>query len=572
MISFTNKAANSLREKIQEAINMKVTEAKSSHERLRWREQQERLATAYIGTIHGFCRQILKLFGYMDLVSYEAKVTFAKRIRDEVFLEAILEHFRGGPAASLYGSRSQMADHELIKLMGSIYEHVRNMDLDFKTIREWTEQQEEDAGKAYRVSMAKLMEQAVEAYTGRKRWEQVLDSHDLLKKTSELLTQSENRGSIVKQIAKRYHYLFVDEFQDTDAVQEKIVEALLPSLTSVLVVGDQKQSIYGFRGTLDNLLLRMAKNHHQLLLPMNISRRPANQFREMVNTLFGHISRQSSYAFLGDSLEAYEGIAKGEGDPPPLVYLSAEYNQGIPKASEAIQKLLSGKYTLEYRLGKHAPIEQGDIVVLTRTNAIAEAYAEGLREAFAGLGIVVKADTGNTFYALPEIVSVIYILQLLLTYPKDDAALTLALDTPFLQTSTKEELNGEKLRQLQKRVGGSPLSEAFMDFSPELHEILVELQAMMRVATVPQILEHLYRKFGIREYYHGQSDEQAVKNLEYLRDVSRNLFTEDQALTLHTFVDFLRTSNLSGREEELVTPPDPSEEKGVKEWGRPTYE
>ncbi|MBJ6146297.1 exodeoxyribonuclease V subunit beta [Hymenobacter sp. BT559] len=570
LISFTNKAANGLREDIQNAINKRAKEALTAVERYKWRAQQERLAAAYIGTIHGFCRQILQLFGYLDHIAYETGITFAKKLRDEAFNEALLAHYQASGTGAVYGGRSQMPDYELLKLIGRIYEHARNQGLDFTDISEWTAQQAEDMGKPYRLAMAKLMQEAAAAYAEKKREMQVLDPHDLIEQAANLLTTSKYHGSIAKQIALRYRYLFIDEFQDTDAIQQRMVEALIPHLKGLLVVGDQKQSIYAFRGTQDNILLQMAKNYMATKkpLPLYISRRPTLAFCKAANTLFEHIGHTKQYDFLKEPLEPFEEMKEGKNDPPPFIYVAADpadkRDGRIRRTAEVIRGMLEGRgitppCTIERKRNEFSKVEQGDIVILTRSNNLQQSYVEGLREIFQEEGFsqnkfAVQADAGEAFYSLPEVVSVIYMLQLLLGYPKDDAALALALDTPFLREVDHRVIFDEKVRQVQMPVrSGSPLSAAFKRKHAHLHNHLLKLQGMVSIATVPQLLEQLYRLFEIRGYYFAQEDEQAIQNLEFLREIARNLFWEDQALTLHTFVEFLRRSSRTGREEEMIS-------------------
>src|SRR5262249_18352880 len=82
---------------------------------------------------------------------------------------------------------------------------------------------------------------------GRKKAEQgALDFEDLQSKVRELLSRGDLRG----RIARRYSYVMVDEFQDTNRLQYEIVLGLLDDLRegNLFIVGDPKQSIYGFRG------------------------------------------------------------------------------------------------------------------------------------------------------------------------------------------------------------------------------------------------------------------------------------------------------------------------------------
>src|SRR4051794_39501285 len=69
LITFTEKAADELRARMERSLAERVRGASTEADRLFWQGQQERLAAAYAGTIHGFCRQILKTFGYDERVA-----------------------------------------------------------------------------------------------------------------------------------------------------------------------------------------------------------------------------------------------------------------------------------------------------------------------------------------------------------------------------------------------------------------------------------------------------------------------------------------------------------------------
>jgi DNA helicase-2/ATP-dependent DNA helicase PcrA len=264
LISFTNKAANELRVRIQEGIGSQLKRATSVETRFFWRRQQERLAGAYIGTIHGFCRRLLRLFGYLDNVAYETGITFAKDLRDQAFLQAILEEYKRAGDAKVYGGNSEMQDFELLKLMSKLYETVRNKNLLFQKLVELTSQQLVDFGQPYRVAMAQVLLRGVKYYYQAKQSKQLLDTHDLLARTVQLLSASKNNESVRQQIAKRHQFLFIDEFQDTDEAQQKMIEALQPHLRAVLLVGDIKQSIYSFRGAQGTMLEKMAEKYMKL--------------------------------------------------------------------------------------------------------------------------------------------------------------------------------------------------------------------------------------------------------------------------------------------------------------------
>src|SRR5262249_56213649 len=106
-------------------------------------------------------------------------------------------------------------------------------------VGEATRQQDhgpEDTGRAFRVALAELAADVHRRYEGKKREGQKLDSTDLLLRTEAVL-DGLHGPAIVRKLTARYRFLFVDEFQDTDPVQLRIVERLEEQLERVLLVG-----------------------------------------------------------------------------------------------------------------------------------------------------------------------------------------------------------------------------------------------------------------------------------------------------------------------------------------------
>ena len=89
-----------------------------------------------------------------------------------------------------------------------------------------------------------------------------------------------------QRVAERYHYLFIDEFQDTDALQKELVEQLSERLEKLVVVGDKKQSIYYFRGARHDFLEDIAGAFNVSTLPLRISGRARPEMIAVQNQLF----------------------------------------------------------------------------------------------------------------------------------------------------------------------------------------------------------------------------------------------------------------------------------------------
>ena len=148
-------------------------------------------------------------------------------------------------------------------------------------------------------------------------------------------------------------------------------------------------------------------------------------------------------------------------------------------------------------------------------------------------------------------------LRLLLHYP-DDTTLTVALRTPYLRDIAPTA--AEKIQELiqARSEGPTPLLTWLTKDRrhPALAERLVGLRKLIRTETVPKLLRRLYDAFGIIEYYEGLGDPRAVQNLERLRAIARDMFNNDQALTLRLYADALQQAILMDLDDPASQPDD----------------
>lgn len=179
-----------------------------------------------------------------------------------------------------------------------------------------------------------------------------------------------------------------------------------------------------------------------------------------------------------------------------------------------------------------------------------------------GLPVEVIAETGGRFFQHHAVVSV-YRMLLLLLQPQDEKILSMALETPYLRDARAGARVSEAYTIQFEPQAGSPIVSWLRSKHPTLCTQLDKLRIATRTDTAPEVLARLYRLFDIRAYYAARGDLRAVENLEKLREQARGLFPNEQALTLPTFVNWLRVSIKSGRGEDGAEV-DPSAEKLIR--------
>ncbi|MFN8540066.1 MAG: UvrD-helicase domain-containing protein [Thermomicrobiales bacterium] len=131
LITFTNKAADELRERIERALADRSRRAEREGDdagRRLWQRQQERLAGAHIGTIHSYCAHVLKTYGYGERVAHTADISMARSLFTETLADTT-EASLAGPDALLFSPDLDWDDHHAAHIIGAILDNIRQRGL-----------------------------------------------------------------------------------------------------------------------------------------------------------------------------------------------------------------------------------------------------------------------------------------------------------------------------------------------------------------------------------------------------------------------------------------------------------
>ncbi|MHA0036501.1 3'-5' exonuclease [Deinococcus sp. PESE-13] len=254
-----------------------------------------------------------------------------------------------------------------------------------------------------------------------------------------LAAQALAEPQVRQYYARRWKALLVDEFQDTSPLQWEIISALSEHSPNLTVVGDEKQSIYAFRGA-DVTLFRKAR--HGVALRGGESRALTTSFRthhalvEVVNTFFegympGPLSPESTAATFAP-LKASRQSPLFPGDACEFHVISGPALKDTLREAEArliahrVQSLLGEGRTVSGKAGDR-PLAYHDIAVLLRTRTHLAQYEAALFT--AGIPYVVQGGTG--LLRRPEVRDLRSLLQFLAN-PADDLALAATLRSPFI--------------------------------------------------------------------------------------------------------------------------------------------
>lgn len=450
-------------------------------------------------------------------------------------------------------------DHHLIK----VREHIDSIQKQLKEIRSVI-------GDSLVTGLTKCLTGYLDAYQQAKRERNLLDFHDLLFFTKEML---KNHPEVRRYFRSRYRFLLVDEFQDTDPLQAEIVFFLSSDEKGakevewrevrvakgcLFIVGDPKQSIYRFRRA-DIEMYEEAKTcmgeRHLLTISQNF--RCAPTIINVVNRIFQDLIKTPED---GPYQPAYVPLhfgRKPETVPPVhgtvLLYPPKAENMLMANADECrrwesrciasfIQRLVNEEKWEVWDEADQSfrPVMFKDMAILTRTHTPIPFLEEALRS----YGVNYRVVGGRHFYQRQEVQQLLNVLQAI-DHPNDRVALLGALRSPFFGVSDEElflfHARGGAFTYLTD-ASGTDLEEPF--------KLLRELHANRNRVSVSALLKRLYEATrGLVLFLMKPQGEQRVANLLKIGAIARAL-DERGLISFRSFVRWLSERQEEEDEEE----------------------
>ena len=366
-----------------------------------------------------------------------------------------------------------------------------------------------------------------------------LDFMDLLLRASGLLVSD---PAVARRLADRFRHIFVDEFQDTDPLQAQVLRALSADGAPgrLFVVGDPKQSIYGFRRA-DIQVYRkfreemVAAGGEDVPLAHNFRSRP--DLLGTLNALFTRVLAGGE-----DFQPPYAPVVPhrtdpGDGHPVTLYRLDASVDES--EFLRALVPRIVGSVKIRGRDGADRPASFRDIAVLYRSDASGEVLS-GYRRALAASGIPYVVPSRKGFFLRQEIQDLRMVLSAV-DVPADRSARHAALKTLFFGLSDAEIL---------PLYGDDP--SAAPDRTREALALLARLSARRERAYLPDLLAELYRETAV-DFVAARlpEGERLLQNLSKAAEMAR-AFEWAGAGSLKLFLAEIRRKAAEGREEDEV--------------------
>lgn len=362
-----------------------------------------------------------------------------------------------------------------------------------------------------------------ERYQMAKKRKAVLDFNDLEHRTVSLLYAEDGKASeIAKEIGSRYAEIMVDEYQDTNQVQNSIFSALSQKGQNLFMVGDVKQSIYRFRLADPTIFLDKYRKfvsyesaqegeNRKILLSQNFRSRP--EVLDAVNDLFRNImSDQLGEMNYTDEEALYPGgnFPLGEGFETEFHVLNFEAmeDESIGRKpgnhelearhiANEIATLLSAPFMISDDNGGLRPVEPEDIAILLRSpGTVRHHYETALRE----LEIPWASEGNQSFFETTEVSVILSFLQII-DNPRQDVPLISVLHSPLYG------FDAERLAQVRKIQNGDlytalqAAAEAGLEDCTAFLQELLELRFEARELSCHELIWKLYQRTNALEIF-----------------------------------------------------------------------
>ena len=512
-ITFTNKAAEEMKSRISKLLNLKIS-------------------PKWISTFHSLCVKILRIHG--DKIGYKSNFT----IYDQSDSNKVIRNCMSENNVDLKQYSPKRFQAHISNLKNSMISPGEAL---------------ENAESFFEVKVAEIYS----SYEKKLIIANSMDFDDLLIKTVELLQTNE---SILKFWSNKFQFIMVDEYQDTNFVQYKLVELLGSNNKNVCVVGDSDQSIYAFRGADIRNIIEFEKDFsNATVIQLDKNYRSSKKILNLANSVISNNPRKiekNLWTDNEDGLDISSFRFRSEKDEARWV-------------AEEVKNLIDSS-------------KENEVAIFYRTNSQSRLFEEELRI----LNINYKVIGSVRFYDRKEIKDIISYLQFLVN-DSDTVAFERIVNVPrrgigestvkkirvYLNETGKsifEALESiEEIKNISPRIKGS-LSE-FKDLITELKSYSLQgpsktiqkvleltgykmslikegtLESQMRIENIEELLNSA---FSFENLYEEEIDEPYGMLRDYLESIA--LFSETDKLEDADRVLLMTLHNAKGLEFPYV--------------------
>ena len=482
-ITFTNKAANEMKERLSRYTDV---------------------SRMWVCTIHSMCVRIIRMYA------------------DEIGVQPNFSIYSETERNNIIKKSFQECDFEGEQLLKSVKYHIGNAKMlglePDEYAEEYAHEREiDEIVKVYKRHQKHLKEN------------NALDFDDLLNETRNLLKRSEDARNY---LGGRFRYILVDEFQDTNAVQYEIIRYLASVYGNLFAVGDDDQSIYGWRGAQIENILNFEKDFKEAkVFKLERNYRSTKHILKLANAVIQNNANRKSKTLWTENEEGAHA----------KVYESEEESGEARYIAQTIAGLLRQGY------------RYSDFAILMRINALTRSF----EQEFTGDGIPYKVFGGFKFFERKEIKDLLAYLRLI-NNPFDSEAALRIINFP------KRGIGAKTVEALQNYAYETELSvyDALLDideigFTGSTKEKLVGFRDLITKwikdslsMPVNELVKAIVEDTKMREVYADDSDESINKRAnieEFITSVDDYCKLNPEA----TLTDYLNQVTLSSDTDDM---------------------
>ena len=466
-ITFTNKAAGEMRERVDKIVDYGSE-------------------SIWVSTFHSACVRILRR--YIDRLGYDQRFTIYDTEDQKTVIKDICRQLQVD--TKMYKERMLLnaISHAKDKYI-SPEEFCLNAKGDFRQ---------------------EMVAQVYMEYEKELRKNNALDFDDLLVKTVDLFL---NCQDVLDSYQERFRYIMVDEYQDTNMVQFKLISLLAGKYENLCVVGDDDQSIYKFRGAnIENILNFEKEFSNTRVIKLEQNYRSTQNILDAANGVICNNFGRKEKALWTEN---------GSGEPVVFQLLQTAYEEA-EYVTRAIQRKVNTK-NAAYR----------DFAVLYRTNSQSRTF----EEKFLMANIPYKIVGGVNFYSRREIKDVLAYLKTI-DNGKDDLAVHRIINVPkrgigavtINKVQTYADSMGLSFFEALEAAGEIPgIGKALLKIQPFVH-LIHECRLKLSDLSLEELINEILEKTGYVRELKAEGTEEAEARLDNIGElVSKAVAYEREA-------------------------------------------
>ncbi|MDD3335087.1 MAG: DNA helicase PcrA [Eubacteriales bacterium] len=473
-ITFTNKAAKEMRERVSALVEGKGDDV-------------------WVSTFHSMCARILRRD--IEKLGYTRSFTIYDDDDQSGVIKDLLKRLNiDDKVLPLREIKSKISDAK-DRLLGP---------------DEWYAQSEKDFH-------SKQLRDVYDGYERRLKSANALDFDDLLVRTLELFV---DHPPVLESYRERFQYVHVDEYQDTNYAQYTLIKLITQQSRNLCVVGDDDQSIYGWRGADVRNILNFEKDYPDAqVIKLEQNYRSTSNILDAANQVIAHNTGRMEKALWTED-ESGELIR---------LFSAGDEREEAAWVCDRLEQL------------KRSNHDYGEAAVLYRSNA----QSRVLEDMLVRAGIPYRIYGGLRFYDRKEVKDIVAYLRSVVN-PSDDVSLKRIINQP------KRSIGDSTIAELMRYAAEQemPLYSALMDIPEtlsarprkcvhEFGELMNELVLNREDMSISEYVQYILEHTGLKAQYERDLSDEGKNRMENIQEFLGAVSEYEKAADEPTLEDFL---------------------------------